>query len=185
MSTRGFARTLYAFDGDYRVAYDGQFCASSTRMDSRGGKRHVETRVTFHAQPGKAESVDVDRIHDKELGRRTVDVPPCVHDVIAALARLRTAPPPGATSHLDISDGKKSASVKIVRHGPDKIETPAGKFDADRYEAFVFNNVIYRRKARLFVWLRGDSRRTPVQIRIEMPFYVGTVTFKLEKEQGS
>jgi hypothetical protein len=41
--------------------------------------------------------------------------------------------------------------------------------------------VLYRRKGRLFVWISEDERRLPVQIRIQMPFYIGTVTLQLEK----
>ena len=46
----------------------------------------------------------------------------------------------------------------------------------------LFNGVIFRRKARLFIWLTDDARRLPVQIQVRMPFYLGTVTLQLEKE---
>ena len=63
------------------------------------------------------------------------------------------------------------------------IRTPAGVFTTIRHEAMLFNGVIFRRKARLFVWLTDDTRRLPVQIRVQMPFYIGTVTLQLEKEE--
>ena len=47
----------------------------------------------------------------------------------------------------------------------------------------MFNNVIYRRKARLFVWLTDDARRIPVRVEIDMPFYIGNVTLDLEKQE--
>jgi hypothetical protein len=48
---------------------------------------------------------------------------------------------------------------------------------------FIFNNVLYGRKGRLFVWITDDDRRLPVQIRARMQFHVGTLTFQLEKEE--
>jgi hypothetical protein len=61
------------------------------------------------------------------------------------------------------------------------VNTPAGKFKATRYEAFLFNGVLYGRKGRLFVWISDDEKRLPVQIRVQLPFYIGTVTVQLEK----
>jgi len=45
----------------------------------------------------------------------------------------------------------------------------------------MLNGVVYARRGRAFFWLSEDQRRLPVQIRIHMPFYVGTVTLQLEK----
>ena len=56
-----------------------------------------------------------------------------------------------------------------------------GKFNAIRYEAFLFNDVIYKREARLFVWISDDARRLPVQIQVRMKFHIGTVTLQLDK----
>ena len=45
--------------------------------------------------------------------------------------------------------------------------------------------MLYRRSGRLFVWLTDDERRLPVQIRVQLRFYIGTVTLQLEKEETS
>ena len=52
-----------------------------------------------------------------------------------------------------------------------------------QYEALVFNNVVYRRKGRLFMWITDDADRIPVQFRMQMGFPVGTVTLELEKHE--
>jgi hypothetical protein len=52
-----------------------------------------------------------------------------------------------------------------------------------RYEAHLFNDVLYRRKGRLFVWLTDDEKRLPVQIRVRLSFPVGTISFELEKAE--
>ena len=98
--------------------------------------------------------------------------------------RLRSAKPePGATLEWPVSDGKKLISARVDALAREKVKTPAGQFDTIKYEAFLFNGQLYRRRGRLFVWLTDDDRRLPVQLRIQLPFYIGTVTLQLEKFQ--
>ena len=71
--------------------------------------------------------------------------------------------------------------ARIEAQERETVKTGSGTYKTIRYEAFLFNNVLFRRSGRLFAWLTDDDRRLPVQIRIRMPFYVGTVTLQLEK----
>jgi hypothetical protein len=84
---------------------------------------------------------------------------------------------------LPVSDGRKSAAVKVEAQEREQIKTPAGTFKAVRYEINLLNGVVYSRKGRAFVWLTDDERRLPVQIRLRMSFPLGTVTLDLEKEE--
>jgi len=184
--TTGFVSKLYKVDNRYSVLFNEVFCASSSRMLASESKKRRETQVTFNQTPGKASLLERNLVNDQVLSTREIDVPPCVQDVLAGLARLRAmAPEPGQTVQLPISDGKKSASARVDALERETVKTPAGTFQTVRYEAFLFNDVLYRRKGRLFVWLTDDERRLPVQIRIQLPFYIGTVTLKLEKEDKS
>ena len=54
-------------------------------------------------------------------------------------------------------------------------------FQTLRCEAFIMNGEMFGRKGRLYIWISQDERRLPVQIRVQMPFYIGTVTVTLEK----
>jgi hypothetical protein len=47
----------------------------------------------------------------------------------------------------------------------------------------MLNGVVYTRKGRLFIWLTDDARHLPVQIRLKLPFPIGTVTLQLQKEE--
>lgn len=184
LETVGLAGKLYKVNNDYSALFNEQLCVSSTLMRASESKKRRETRVTFNQPPGKASYLERDTARDEVVSTREIDVPPCVHDVLAALARLRVSGPDiGKSTEYPISDGRKSASARIAALGREKVNTPAGSFDAIRYEAFLFNDVIYRRKGRLFVWISNDARRLPVQIRIQLPFYIGTVTLKLEKRE--
>ena len=60
-----------------------------------------------------------------------------------------------------------------------KVKTPAGSFPAVRYEAHLFDGVLYNRKGSLYVWLSDDERRIPVQVQARLRFYIGTITVQL------
>jgi hypothetical protein len=128
--------------------------------------------------------VERDLLNNKVVSTREVDVPACVHDTIGALGRFRLMKlDPGQTIVMPVSDGKKSASVRVEALKRETVSTPAGKFKAVKFEAHMFNDVIYRRKAHLYFWLTDDARRIPVKIEIDMPFFIGNVTLELEKEE--
>jgi len=54
------------------------------------------------------------------------------------------------------------------------VKTPEGVFHTIRYEAYLFDNVLYRRPAHLNIWLTDDRRKLPVEIRVRMQFAIGT-----------
>jgi hypothetical protein len=104
--------------------------------------------------------------------------------VITGLFKLRNAHlEPGQSIQIPTSDGKKTAPVRIEAQEREEIKNKLGNFKTIRYEAFLFNGVIYSKKARMFVWLTDDARRLPVQIRARMPFPIGNITLELEKEE--
>ena len=184
LETAGLAERLYPVRNVYTVNYDRQLCASASVEDYRQGRKHREIRVTYGKE--KATRVELDKAKaGEQVGTNEVPVPACVHDVLGALEQLRRQPraEPGVVWRVPISDGRRSANVEIRALNREKVRTPAGEYQATRYEAMLFNGVIFRRNARLFVWLTDDSRRLPVQIRVQMPFYLGTVTLQLEKEE--
>jgi hypothetical protein len=130
--------------------------------------------------------VERDLVKEGIISTKQIDVPPCVHDELAALARLRTLRlEPGDSVTLPISNGKKSVVARVEAQQRQRIKTPSGTHNTIRHEAFLFNDVLYRRSGRLFVWLTDDERRLPVQIRVQLGFYIGTVTLQLEKEETS
>jgi hypothetical protein len=43
--------------------------------------------------------------------------------------------------------------------------------------------VLYKRKGRLFIWLTDDADRTPVQLRFQLGFPIGTISLALDKQQ--
>ncbi|MCW5981235.1 MAG: DUF3108 domain-containing protein [Bryobacteraceae bacterium] len=185
LKTRGLADSLHHVDNDYSVLFNGGFCAESYRYHVREGKKRREVTVNYQQPQGKATYLERDAAKNNEVvGEREIDVPPCVHDELAALARLRAMRlEPGQSAVLPVSNGKKSVMARVEAQQRQRIKTPSGPRDTIRYEAFLFNDVLYRRRGRLFVWLTDDERRLPVQIRVQLRFYIGTVTLQLKKKE--
>ncbi len=184
LETAGLAERLYPVRNTYTVNYDRQLCAAASVEDYRQGRKHREIRVTYSKEKALRVERDLARA-GAQVGSGEVAVPACVHDVLGALEQLRRQPrsEAGAVWRVPISNGKRAANVEVRTLNREKVRTPAGEYHTTRYEAMLFNGVIFRRSARLFVWLTDDARRLPVQIRVQMPFYLGTVTLQLEKEE--
>jgi hypothetical protein len=184
LESAGLVSSLFKVSDAYSVDYDDSFCASGTRMDSQEGKRHRETKVTYDRSRNRATFHERDVLKDVVLHADEIEVPNCVYDGIGAILRLRTLTlEPGQSTQIPMSDGRRSAMVRIEAQGREEIKTPAGAYPSIRYEAYMLNSVIYQRKGQVFVWLSDDARHLPVQIRLRMQFPIGTVTLQLQKEE--
>ncbi len=117
------------------------------------------------------------------LNSQEIDTPNCVSDIVGALYRMRTLDlEPGQSGKIAVSDGKKGAQARVEAQRRETVKTPAGVFKTMRYEAYLFNDVVYHRPGRVFVWLTDDGRRLPVQIQVRLQLTIGTITLQLEKE---
>ena len=184
LESAGLVSTLYKIQDNYRVQFDSSFCAGSSLMDSKEGSRRRETTISFDRTRNRASLIEKDLLKNTIVSRTDIQIPNCVHDVVAGLLRLRRMKVDlGQTAQLPLSDGRKSAAVKIEAQERERITTPAGSFNTVRYEVSVLNGVVYSRAGRVFIWLTDDERRLPVQIRLRMNFPLGTVTLELEKEE--
>ncbi len=180
----GLVSRLYRVRNSYTTTIADGFCSTGTLLKAEEGRRRRETLVTFDREQGKASYLERDLTKNAAVSTKEIEIPPCVHDVIGALLWLRTTRvPPGESIQVPISDGKKSVSARVEAQQRERVKTPAGAFETIRYEAFLFNGVLYGRKGHLYAWLTDDERRLPVQIRARLQFHVGTITFQLEKEE--
>ncbi|MFZ5928202.1 MAG: DUF3108 domain-containing protein [Acidobacteriota bacterium] len=182
LRTAGVVRAFIKVDNQFQASYSPGWCAQATELIAHEGKRHRETKVRYDTEARKAHYLERDLEKDTVVAQNNIDIPACVHDVTAGLQRLRELlPQPGSVTELPLSDGKKVVMARVEAQLRERIRTPVGEFQTIRYEAFLMSGVLYRRKGRLFVWISEDERRLPVQIRVQMPFYIGTVTLQLEK----
>lgn len=181
IESQGLVNKLFPVKDEYSTHLDERGCTLSTFMHAEEGSRKRDTLVTYDRIRKKVQYQEKDLVKNATV-TRDVDIPGCTYDVIGALVELRHSRlEPGTVLSLPVSDGKKFVNARVEVQAREKVSTPAGSFNAVRCEAFLFDGVLYARKARLFVWFSDDAARVPVQIRIALRFYIGNVTLQLEK----
>jgi hypothetical protein len=186
LKSAGLVSKLYKIEDKYFGNYDYGFCAISSQLSAMEGRRHRETSITYDRERNKADYLERDLIRNNTVQSSEIDIPHCVHDVVSGLFALRKMRVDvGKSIEIPTTDGKKSALVRVEAQEREDIRINSQLLKTVRYEAFLFNNVLYARKARLFVWLTDDAKKTPVQIRVRMNFPVGTVTLSLDKIETS
>jgi hypothetical protein len=184
MESVGMVSKLFKVEDEYSANLTPGFCAESAEISAHEGSRQRETRVAFDAETRKASYLERDRVKNSVVLAQDIDIPACVHDVIGGLYYMRTLDlEPGQTAQVPVSDGKKSAMARVEAQQREDVKTPEGTFKTIRYEAYLFDNVLYRRPAHLNFWLTDDRRRLPVQIRVRMQFTIGTINLLLEKHE--
>jgi hypothetical protein len=186
LESTGLVSKLFKVDDRYESLLNAEFCTLSSFLNAQEGSRQRETKVTFDGAAGKASYLEKDLVKNSVVLSKEIEIPGCVHDVVSGLYYLRTIRlEPGQATQIPVSDGKKLVMARVEAQAREPLTTPAGSFKTVRYEAFLFNNVLFRRSGRLYVWLTDDNRRLPVQIRARLQFHIGTITLQLEKEQRS
>jgi hypothetical protein len=178
----GLVSKFFKVEDDYSANLNSALCGQSVQMTTNEGSRQRETKVTFDSAARKANYVERDRAKNAVIATHETDIPPCVHDVIGGLYLLRTMNiEPGQSAQVPVSDGKKSVMAKVEAQQREDVKTPQGTFKTIRYEIYVFNDVLYRRSAHLYIWLTDDRRKLPVRLQVRMQFAIGTITLLLEK----
>ncbi|MBI3681043.1 MAG: DUF3108 domain-containing protein [Acidobacteria bacterium] len=182
LQSTGLVSKLYRVNDDYRVRFDKGFCVSDTSMKAEEGSRRRETKVIFNPETKKSSYLERDLVKNNIVLNKELDIPVCVHDIVAGLSRLRSIElQPGQTAQFPVSDGKRMVTARVDAQEKENVKTPAGTYRTLRCEIFLFNDVLYSRKGRLFVWLTDDEKKVPVQVRAKLNFPVGTISFQLEK----
>jgi hypothetical protein len=178
----GLVSKFFKVEDDYSANLNSALCGQSLQMTTHEGSRQRETKVTFDSASRKASYLERDRAKNAVIAAQEIDIPPCVHDVMGGLYFLRTLNlEPGQSTEVPASDGKKSVMAKVEAQQREDVKTSESTFKTIRYEVYLFNDVLYRRSAHLYVWLTDDRRKLPVRVQVRMQFAIGTITLLLEK----
>jgi len=184
LESAGLVSKLFKVNNNYVSNLESDLCATGSYLKAEEGTRRKETRVTFNRATGKAEYQEKDLVKNAVVATKEIPIPACVHDVLGGLYLLRTLNlQPGQSTQVPVSDGKKSVMARVEAQRREDLKTPAGAYKTIRYEAFLFNDVLYRRYGHLYVWLTDDARKLPVQIQVRLQFAIGTITLLLEKDE--
>jgi hypothetical protein len=181
----GIVSKLFKVEDDYSANLNSAYCAQSLQMTTHEGSRLRDTKITFDGEARKASYLERDRAKNNAVLRaEEIEIPSCVHDVLGGLFFIRTLNlEPGQSTQIPVSDGKKSVMARVEAQAREDVKTPEGTFRTIRYEAYLFDNVLYKRSAHVNVWVSDDRRKLPVQIRVRMTFTIGTITLQMEKHE--
>jgi hypothetical protein len=183
IESAGMVTRLYRVNDTYRALANNQFCGIHATLDAEEGKRHRFSSLSFDGSKKKVAYEERDLVKNKTT-QKTIDIAPCTHEIVGALSALRMMRvEPGKTVMLPITDGKKMVMARVEAQQKETIEIDKKEFQTIRYEAFLFDNVLYRRKGRLWVWMTDDASRLPVQIRVRLGFPIGNITLTLDKDE--
>jgi hypothetical protein len=183
IESAGLVSRLFRVEDDYTSLQGQNSCVQSSFLTAHEGNRSRETRVLFDAANRKATWLEKD-FTKNATNTQSVEILPCVHDVLGGLFVLRNLHiEAGKTVRIPLSDGKKFVQARVDAQIREEIQTPLGRFKTIRYEVFVFDNVLYKRPGHLHIWLTDDERRLPVQLQVRLQFTIGTITFRLTKDE--
>lgn len=183
VTSAGLVNQLYRVQDSYKLLTNERFCGTSVNLDAQEGKHHTTTSIVFDNQNHKMHAALKDLVSN-ENKKNDFDIPPCAYDIAGALMTLRASElQPGMKFNLPITNGKKLADVRVEGLGREKITLNGKTYNTLRYETFVFDNVLYRRKGRLLMWISDDAQRLPVQMRFVFGFPLGDITLELEKSE--
>ncbi|MGH9583930.1 MAG: DUF3108 domain-containing protein [Bryobacteraceae bacterium] len=183
LESTGTVARLYSLLDKYQVVTDEQFCAANAELDAQQGKQHRITHLAFNRSARKVTLTERDLVkHSTET--KEVAIAPCTHDILGALAVLRTMRmEPGQWWSVPVTNGRKMVYAKIHAQEKETIAVEGKTYRTVRYEAYLFNGALYKRKGRLLLWLTDDAARIPVQFRFQLGFPIGTISLELEKRQ--
>lgn len=143
------------------------------RLKLREGRHRKNKEVVFDHHNSKVTYIDY---IDKE--KKEFDVPPITFDAISSFYYLRTLPlEVGKSVYVTIFDSKKVWNVEVKVLRKERVEVPAGVFDAIVVKPLMKSEGIFARKGDIHIWLTDDERRIPVRLKTKVK--VGSINADL------
>ena len=177
IQSRGFVSLLYNVQDEFYSHFDPQtLCSRSISKKVTEGRRHKETELLFDSKRRLAILDEHDLTKPgSPLKHAENEIPSCVEDIVTAFFYLRRQPlEVGKEVRLPVNDGSKTHVVSVEVQARERIQTPLGERQAFRLEPKVFDDVLYKRKGRMLIWLGADADRFP--LRIKAMLILGTIT---------
>ncbi len=183
LESAGFVTKLYRVEDTYRALTDNNFCGATATLDAQEGKRRRLTTLNFNNARHTLQYQERDLVKNK-VDTKDLDIAPCTHEITGALSALRTMRlDAGKSATIPISDGKRMVNARVEGQEREAITIGKTTYHTIRYEAFLFDNVLYQRKGRLWIWMTDDGARVPVQLRVRLGFPIGNITLLLDKDE--
>ena len=116
--------------------------------------------------------------HTLSMQDTVFPIEPFTHDVLSAFYFIRTQHlVAGDTLELAAVSGKKKYSLKVLCHGRETIEVPAGTFKTLVVEPVLKEDGLFKAKGKLTIWVTDDEAHIPVKMQSKIP--VGSIKVEL------
>ncbi len=182
IESSGLVSRLYRIADSYKVETLEPFCIVNSSLDAQEGRKHTRSTSVVDSSRRKLtyeeRNVVKNRTEKKELA-----IASCTYEIVGALASLRTLNlPPNNARVIPITDGKRFVQARIEAQARERLTVGDRSYATTRYEAFLFDNVLYKRHGRLLIWVSDGPEHLPLQFRLLLGFPIGTITVELQKQ---
>lgn len=136
----------------------------------REGDYKKTLEITFDREAGLARYGD----------GRTIPVPAGVQDELSAFYYVRNLELESGTDlRLPAHTSGRNYDMKVVVHGRETVEVPAGKFDCFVVEPVVEGEGLFKHEGRITIYISADEHRVPVLMKTKVP--VGSIDVALKE----
>jgi hypothetical protein len=175
--SKSFVSLLFGVDDEFYSYFDPQtLCSRRISKKINEGRRRKETELVFDSTRGLAVLDERDLTKPgSPLKHAENAIPSCVEDIVTGFFYLRRQPlEVGKEVRIAVNDGSKTHLVSVEVQARERIQTPLGERQAFRLEPKVFDDVLYKRKGRMLIWMSDDAERLP--LRIKAMITLGSIT---------
>jgi hypothetical protein len=174
--TNAFVDLFWRFRGDaHATLLADDLTPISFRFDRRANDKPESTWIEFDDRTGRARSVYIKRERRKEL---EADARVVVDPITAAFRAMSSDVQVGDALRYDIFTGESHYHAVLNIVGEDRIEVPAGAFDALRVEPEVFKVGLEprpdNRLHKASIWVTRSPVRSILRIRSQV--LIGSLT---------
>jgi hypothetical protein len=111
---------------------------------------------------------------------QTIPVPAGVQDELSAFYYVRNLDLESGTDlRLPAHTSGRNYDMKVVVHGRETVEVPAGKFDCFVVEPVVEGEGLFKHEGRITIYISADEHRVPVLMKTKVP--VGSIDVALKE----
>lgn len=111
---------------------------------------------------------------------QTMPVPTGVQDELSAFYYVRNLDLESGTDlTLPAHTSRRNYNMKVVVHGRQTVEVPAGKFDCFVVEPVVEGEGLFKHEGRITIYISADEHRVPVLMKTKVP--VGSIDVALKE----
>ncbi|MGH9417751.1 MAG: DUF3108 domain-containing protein [Terriglobales bacterium] len=155
------------------------FCAAELDNNTVEGRRHRLTHIIYQPDQHQLVLDETDPDTLKAPPKHEIKpIPGCVFDLFSALDYVRARPlKVGDGFDFPVNEGGKTTNVHVAVNLKETVTTPAGTFTTLRVQPTVFNDKVFQRKGKMWVWFTDDARHLLVQIEVQVSW--GTIIAQL------